>query len=156
MSSQHDDRSLQIRLLSTSLAVDAHGTVSLPDAAVSVVPGTAMIWPLQVETTAEVLGDTPREQASRIEQALKGVFQWPAPLPPRGTPKLDSSTTAALAARPAAIGRIDRSVAVRLTVRVLFRRPGAGGRQDERTEAATANLLLQPGPSVQTATAVRP
>jgi hypothetical protein len=156
MSSQHDDRSLQIRLLSTSLVVDAHGTVSLPEAAVSLGPGTPMIWPLQVETTAEVLGDATREQASRIEQALKGAYQWPASLPPRGTPSLDPNTTAALTARPSAVGRLDRSVAVRLTVRVLFRRTGPGGRQEDRTEAATANLLLQPGAGAPAGTAARP
>src|SRR5262249_40616251 len=103
MPGQHDDRSLQIRLLSTSLPVAADGTVSLPEAAVSLVPGTQLVLPLQVETTAEVLGETTREQADRVEHALKDAYRWPTALPPRGAPSLDSSRIVGLSARPVAV-----------------------------------------------------
>src|SRR5260370_779761 len=95
------ERSLQIKLLSTSLAVDARGLVALPPAGVSLAPGTPLVFPQRIETRAEVLGAVRAEQARRVEQALADAYRWPTPLPATAGAVLDPAATAAPTTRPA-------------------------------------------------------
>src|SRR5260370_26701949 len=120
------ERSLQIKLLSTSLAVDARGLVALPPAGVSLAPGTPLVFPQRVETKAEVLGAVRAEQARRVEQALADPYRWPTPLPAPARAVLDPATTAALTADPVPLGPLPRPVSVQRPLPLCFNKPVPG------------------------------